>query len=107
MKRGGASFDEGPPPGAAHRHCSLLAKGGPPSVQEGQNITYTVAAQNIGPSDAQSVTMTDPLPAGHQHRNNYEQQLLTRKRQYLDAGCRCALDHDDTDNDDTNVLEGP
>jgi uncharacterized repeat protein (TIGR01451 family) len=30
----------------------------------GQNVTYTIAVKNFGPSDATSVTVTDPTPVG-------------------------------------------
>lgn len=38
----------------------------PDPVHAGQDLTYTVAATNHGPSTAQSVTLTDTLPAGVQ-----------------------------------------
>jgi large repetitive protein len=34
------------------------------SVTAGTDLTYTITATNTGPSDAQNVTVTDPLPAG-------------------------------------------
>ena len=38
----------------------------PDPVYAGQDLTYTVTATNRGPATAQSVTITDPLPAGLQ-----------------------------------------
>ncbi len=36
----------------------------PTNPQAGANVTYTIAVSNAGPDDAQSVTLTDTLPAG-------------------------------------------
>jgi uncharacterized repeat protein (TIGR01451 family) len=36
----------------------------PDPVTAGTNLTYTISFRNNGPSNAQSVTVTDPLPAG-------------------------------------------
>jgi uncharacterized repeat protein (TIGR01451 family) len=36
----------------------------PSTVVTGSNLTYTLAVLNAGPQDAQSVALTDPLPAG-------------------------------------------
>ena len=41
-----------------------INKTGPPTVTAGTNVTYTVTLSNSGPSDAQSVALTDSLPAG-------------------------------------------
>jgi len=41
-----------------------VTKNGPPIVAAGSNISYTVTVTNNGGSDAQTVTLTDPLPAG-------------------------------------------
>ena len=41
-----------------------LTKTGPATVTAGANVTYTITASNSGPSDAQSVALTDSLPAG-------------------------------------------
>jgi large repetitive protein len=40
-----------------------ILKSGPAAITAGQNITYTVAASNAGPSSASNVTITDVLPA--------------------------------------------
>jgi uncharacterized repeat protein (TIGR01451 family) len=37
---------------------------GPPTVVPGSNVTYTITLTNNGPSDAQSVNVTDTLPPG-------------------------------------------
>src|SRR5207245_8533508 len=39
-------------------------KSGPATAAASSNITYSVTVTNNGPSDAQSVTLTDALPAG-------------------------------------------
>ncbi|MDY7077535.1 MAG: pre-peptidase C-terminal domain-containing protein [Chloroflexota bacterium] len=36
----------------------------PTSVQAGENVTYTITAENIGDATAQDVVITDTLPAG-------------------------------------------
>lgn len=41
-----------------------IAKTGPATASAGQNITYTLTINNVGPSNAQSVSVTDTLPAG-------------------------------------------
>ena len=41
-----------------------VTKNGPAIVPAGSNISYSVTVTNNGGSDAQSVTLTDPLPAG-------------------------------------------
>jgi uncharacterized repeat protein (TIGR01451 family) len=41
-----------------------VAKTGPAAALAGSNVTYTITLQNLGPSDAASVTLTDVLPAG-------------------------------------------
>jgi uncharacterized repeat protein (TIGR01451 family) len=40
------------------------AKTGPALVTEGDDVTYTVTATNLGPTTATGVTITDPVPAG-------------------------------------------
>jgi uncharacterized repeat protein (TIGR01451 family) len=41
-----------------------LNMSGPTTVSAGNQLTYTVAVSNGGPSDAQNVSLTDTLPAG-------------------------------------------
>jgi uncharacterized repeat protein (TIGR01451 family)/fimbrial isopeptide formation D2 family protein len=41
-----------------------LVKTGPPGDAAGDEVTWTLDAHNAGPSDARSVEITDPLPAG-------------------------------------------
>jgi uncharacterized repeat protein (TIGR01451 family) len=41
-----------------------VTKTGPASVNAGSNITYTLTVMNNGPSDAQSVMLSDALPPG-------------------------------------------
>jgi uncharacterized repeat protein (TIGR01451 family) len=41
-----------------------LVKTGPAAATPGQNVTYTLAVTNDGPSDAQAVALNDPTPAG-------------------------------------------
>jgi uncharacterized repeat protein (TIGR01451 family) len=41
-----------------------VSKTGPASVIPGQTATYTITFSNTGPSDAQTVSITDALPAG-------------------------------------------
>jgi uncharacterized repeat protein (TIGR01451 family) len=41
-----------------------LSKTGPATVAAGANLTYSLIVTNNGPSDAQSVVLTDTLPAG-------------------------------------------
>ena len=41
-----------------------VTKIGPPTIVAGTQILYTVAVTNNGPSDAQSLTLTDALPPG-------------------------------------------
>ena len=43
---------------------SLTKEAAPDPVTAGNDLTYTITATNDGPSDAQDVTVTDPLPAG-------------------------------------------
>jgi uncharacterized repeat protein (TIGR01451 family) len=40
-----------------------IAKAGPAQVTEGDNITYTLTARNLGPTTATGVTVSDPVPA--------------------------------------------
>ena len=41
-----------------------LTKTGPASITAGTNITYTLTVSNAGPANAESVTLTDVVPAG-------------------------------------------
>jgi len=41
-----------------------ITKTAPSAINAGANLTYTITVANTGPSDAQSVTWTDTLPAG-------------------------------------------
>jgi uncharacterized repeat protein (TIGR01451 family) len=41
-----------------------IVKSAPPSVTQGQNITYSITVSNAGPISATGVTVTDTLPAG-------------------------------------------
>ncbi|MDX6422655.1 MAG: hypothetical protein QOI67_126, partial [Gaiellaceae bacterium] len=40
-----------------------IAKTGPAQVTEGDTITYTLTARNLGPTTATGVTVSDPVPA--------------------------------------------
>ncbi len=41
-----------------------VSKAGPVAATPGDRISYVVAVENLGPSDARGVVVTDPLPAG-------------------------------------------
>jgi uncharacterized repeat protein (TIGR01451 family) len=41
-----------------------MSKSAPGSAAANTDITYTLTASNLGPDDAVTVTVTDPLPAG-------------------------------------------
>src|SRR5262249_12987011 len=41
-----------------------VTKSGPASITAGSSISYTITVTNNGPSDAQSVALTDTLPPG-------------------------------------------
>ncbi|HSP17686.1 MAG TPA: hypothetical protein VLV78_23275 [Thermoanaerobaculia bacterium] len=41
-----------------------VTKSGPATITSGSNVTWTIVVTNNGPSDAQSVSLSDPLPAG-------------------------------------------
>lgn len=45
-------------------NLSVTKVGAPEPVLAGNNLTYTITANNSGPSDAQLVTLTDELPDG-------------------------------------------
>ncbi|MFL9483866.1 gliding motility-associated C-terminal domain-containing protein [Chitinophagaceae bacterium LWZ2-11] len=40
-----------------------IIKSGPPAINAGSNITYTIEVDNAGPSDASGVIITDAVPA--------------------------------------------
>ena len=42
----------------------VVSKTGPPSAVAGNQVVYTITLTNNGPSDAQNVTLSDPLPSG-------------------------------------------
>ncbi|HMF05204.1 MAG TPA: DUF11 domain-containing protein [Acidimicrobiia bacterium] len=48
----------------ASADVGLAKHAAPDPVTAGTDLTYTITATNHGPSDAQDVTVTDPLPAG-------------------------------------------
>jgi uncharacterized repeat protein (TIGR01451 family) len=41
-----------------------VVKTGPANIVPGTNVTYTVTVKNLGPSNAESVDLSDPTPAG-------------------------------------------
>jgi uncharacterized repeat protein (TIGR01451 family) len=41
-----------------------VTKTGPGTITAGTTVTYTITLNNLGPSDAQTVALTDALPAG-------------------------------------------
>ena len=52
-------------PTALIREADLrFEKTAPATVQAGTNLTYTLTVENLGQSDALSVTLNDPLPSG-------------------------------------------
>ena len=67
---GGVDFDLGnnvstdvDPLGFEH-DLDLAKSGSPGSVVPGESVTYTLAVENLGPSDARGVTVVDTLPEG-------------------------------------------
>lgn len=42
----------------------LVTKTAPAEAAAGSDVTYTVEVRNLGPDDAPTVTLTDPIPAG-------------------------------------------
>ncbi len=42
----------------------LVSKSGPASANAGTNVPYSVSVMNLGPDNATSITLTDPIPAG-------------------------------------------
>jgi uncharacterized repeat protein (TIGR01451 family) len=67
-----ASFDTNPANNSSSTTTSVLAAAdlavtnaaSPDPVTAGNQLTYTLSLTNKGPSDAQSITLTDALPAG-------------------------------------------
>ena len=57
------SFSAASTVGAASADLAIT-KSGPAAVAAGLNVTYTITVTNNGPSDAPSVMVTDPTPAG-------------------------------------------
>ncbi len=55
-------FDSQPAPGIS-ADLSITKTDNPDPVIAGNNLTYNITATNGGPSDAQNVTITDPIPA--------------------------------------------
>lgn len=55
-------------PIAPSADLSIRKTAGPTPAVPGQPVTYTLTVSNAGPSDAQSVTVTDPLPAQLQNQ---------------------------------------
>lgn len=49
---------------SAKADLSITGSGTPPSVTQGDNITYTLNIQNAGPQAATNVLVTDTLPVG-------------------------------------------
>ncbi len=49
---------------AASADLSIVKTAAPSAITVGQDLTYTLAIANAGPSDATSVVVTDPLPPG-------------------------------------------
>ncbi len=43
---------------------SVLLKTGPAQIVPGSSVTYTITVKNAGPSNAESVDLSDPTPAG-------------------------------------------
>lgn len=52
------------PPATAQASLSLTLSDAPDPVLAGANLTYTLTANNEGPSDAANASVSDPLPAG-------------------------------------------
>jgi large repetitive protein len=49
-----------------------LTKTAPATVEPNGDLTYNLKVENLGPSDAHGVTVTDPLPAGVEFRSASE-----------------------------------
>ena len=52
------------PVGGAMADLAIVKDDGGTTVVPGNNVTYTLAVSNAGPSDATSVSVTDTIPAG-------------------------------------------
>ena len=50
-------------PVAPSADVAIVKTGAPNPVTAGDTLTYTLEVVNLGPSDAQDVTVSDPLPA--------------------------------------------
>src|SRR6185295_14529612 len=46
-----------------------ITKAGSTAVVAGTDVTYTLTAANLGPSDAQAVSVSDTIPAGTTFRS--------------------------------------
>ncbi len=53
-----------PPPPPNEADVKVIKSADKDSVQNGENIVYTILASNMGPKDASGVTVTDVLPSG-------------------------------------------
>ena len=56
-------------PVAPSADVAIDKKGAPNPVTAGNTLTYTLEVVNHGPSDAQGVTVSDPLPAEVAYRS--------------------------------------
>jgi len=50
--------------GVGSADLSITKSAAPEPVTAGANLTYTISAANVGPSNAASASISDPLPAG-------------------------------------------
>ena len=60
----GVTFAPRNPPPVPTSDLATFISATPEPVVSGQNVTYTVRVTNLGPSEAEDLVMTDPLPAG-------------------------------------------